>query len=541
MDIKNGGILKYRDWIFWWICFCTPFIAVNKNLFPWGTFWGGTFSHNLVAYPLFMGLFYSLYLQWSGKEVFIYNKWLLFFVCGAILIETLAIVHGAYVFPYWDMIDGTSLPDKSRIAHVVLILQENGWLIDGKTVKRILFFYSLVKDTLLRIIIPYGGIYMIYCWYRNDHKRAVFVMEKAVISSIILLFVYCTIELFALCGNTFFTKLLFSLDNMLHFQGADKATEVEQWLSHWTLISKQMRGFFTEPSLLGIYANVMSAFLWYRILIDASKWAICCNVLLDLVVVLTSSRAAVGMQLGMLVIFIILITYKRDKELIKRGMIIGVSAVVALFVGVFFIKSLFLQSNKNVQIQSNKYASYVKGDVEGYFQSNIGSLMNKSSRSNSARYTYAYVALRTGMVHPVIGVGERFRSGYALKYIPEWGRNNREIKKYVEKLEEKGLWTNFPVINEYCENFATKGVIGLLWYLLPLLIGVMKMISLFRKSLGMNSVRYILFIELLVGIALAGLNNRWSMFYTPWIIFAIILIMIENEPKECMNVTVKSI
>lgn len=44
---------------------------------------------------------------------------------------------------------------------------------------------------------------MIYCWYRDDYKRALNIMGKAVMVSTAMLLVYCLIELFALCGNVF--------------------------------------------------------------------------------------------------------------------------------------------------------------------------------------------------------------------------------------------------------------------------------------------------------------------------------------------------
>ena len=83
----------------------TPWASMNPWMFQW---WGkiyGPLNGTLVVYPLTIGIIYSLYLQYKGKNVFVYNKWIAAFFVGSMLVELITIAHGAYSFPYWEMID----------------------------------------------------------------------------------------------------------------------------------------------------------------------------------------------------------------------------------------------------------------------------------------------------------------------------------------------------------------------------------------------------------------------------------------------------
>ena len=509
---------------------------MNRNLFPWGSFFGGAFSHEMVAWPLLVGILYSVYLQWKGESVFVYNKWIIAFICGAFLIELISIVHGSYIFPYWDLIDNSFIPEKSRVRAIILLLQEHGWFQDEEVNLHLFLGYTFIKDSLLNVLVPYGGMYMIYCWYQDDYKRAISVMEKAVMVSTLLLFGYCVIELFALWGEPFSQDVLFKLDMLLHYPEADEVDYVERWLKNWTLYAKQLRGYFTEPSFLGMYANVMASFLWYRILKDSSKWAIVCNLILGVIVVLTSSRAAVGIYCSMLILLIVVMLYKRDRRLFLKGSVIVVSSVLAFSFGLFSIKNIIVDSNKKV-VDSNKYATYIKADAEGYFESNVGSITNVKARSNPARYTYAYCALKTGMEYPILGVGHKFYSAYAPNYIPEWGKSNSEVKRYLKKTREKGILAeSFPVLNEYLHIFATKGIIGLVWDMLAFLFISWMTLKILKKSIEEKIPECVLFLELLLGIALWGMNIALGLFYSSWVVFAIVVLAIEKEIKRKIEI-----
>lgn len=147
MDIKS------RDYIFFWICFLTPWASMNPWMFQW---WGkiyGPLNGTLVVYPLTIGIIYSLYLQYKGKNVFVYNKWIAAFFVGSMLVELITIAHGAYIFPYWEMIDLASIPTRIQNTYIGSLFRGSGGIFSSWLLNRIYLFSYLTKEAFICAII----------------------------------------------------------------------------------------------------------------------------------------------------------------------------------------------------------------------------------------------------------------------------------------------------------------------------------------------------------------------------------------------------
>lgn len=496
---------KCRDNIFFWICFLTPFVNINPWLFKeWGRIFG-PLNGCLVVFPLVVAIIYSLYLQFIGKSIFVYNKWITRFLWGMVILELITLIHGAYIFPYWGGIDSAIIPERIRDSYIGALLQKSIFGDFSDFSGRIYFFCYLLREEVVWTVAFWGGSYLVYCWYKNDYKRALVVMEKGIEASIFVLIIYCLIELFALCGNVFFARCLGTMDFVLH-------PNITSTLAHWTICTKQMRGFFCEPSNFGMYAGVMSSFLWYKILVENKRLAITCNLLLSFFVILASSRAAFGIYCGMLVLLFVLLLYKCERILFIRGGVILISAVVVFFTGTFFIRI----------IHTEQVPFWITGDTYGYLNSNLGSLTKIHERSNGARYAFAYAALKAGIEHPFLGVGKKFYLSYAVDNVPEWGKSNQEVLSAYKMQRKEPLDNIFPVYNWYCELFATRGIVGVVWYLFPFVFAAWKIAMLFKTVAGVVVQECMLFLELLLVLALWGINNSAPcLYYTLWVVLGV--------------------
>ena len=136
------------------------------------------------------------------------------------------------------------------------------------------------------------------------------------------------------------------------------------------------------------------------------------------------------------------------------------------------------------------------------------------------------------MEHPILGVGERFHAAYAPKYIPEWGRDNSEVKKHISYLKEKWPFEayefTFHALNEYLAIFVAKGVVGVALYMIPFIFIVWKIMWLLKKQVN-ETITCILVLELLLGVALDGLNCTWELFYSTWITIAIAILFLQKN------------
>lgn len=105
---------------------------------------------------------------------------------------------------------------------------------------------------------------------------------------------------------------------------------------------------------------------------------------------------------------------------------------------------------------------------DNYITRNIQSVASTQKRSNGARYGMTVASFRVGLEHPIFGVGRGFESLYMEEVLPEFAKGNEEIHGWMENSRNKGITKmGCFILNQYTEEFATGGAIGLIIFLIP--------------------------------------------------------------------------
>ena len=142
----------------------------------------------------------------------------------------------------------------------------------------------------------------------------------------------------------------------------------------------------------------------------------------------------------------------------------------------------FLGSNLFMSTFINKKSNTTEVSVTTimteYIDSNATSLANPDKRSNRARYSIMEADFRIGLDYPILGVGRGLRNGYIPQYLPEKGKQNGEVKMWLQYRENLGiLKSGFPSLGEYTVRFGETGILGLLVFLAPVLFLIFSMIK----------------------------------------------------------------
>ena len=222
---------------------------------------------------------------------------------------------------------------------------------------------------------------------------------------------------------------------------------------------------------------------------------------------MTKARTPVAMYWGLLGLFIVtVIVYTRKKYFRQIAGILTVSAL-SLLLSLSFMK-IFMVQQQEVS-------------VESYLSDNVGSLTKGNARSNGARYALIRSNFKTGIEHPVFGVGNQLTSSYTVHNFNEYDLQNREVQLWVRSIKEKGvLRYGLDAMNEYVSQFAQYGIIGLLVFLFPLFFILIQLFHKLKHTDRDEQLDTLAVTLSLIGSAVAGCNGSLTLLYTYWVILA---------------------
>ena len=228
-------------------------------------FLGGIFGKRLVFYPLFFGFIYTLYCQYKYKNVLVnFDKFIKFTIVylGGICLST---IIGVIDYPYYDLIINAPVVQIEKLQIVIGVLNKFGINTDEQVLTIFWIAIRSLKNIIFEFIYTFGSSYMIYCWYYDNWRKAFNIVIKAVLTSLIIVFAYCGIELFYLAGNDYAKNILVTITPYLH--------TVKSSYNWWPplLLRGQLRSIFAEPSYYGIYFAFAMPFLWYCFIIANKK------------------------------------------------------------------------------------------------------------------------------------------------------------------------------------------------------------------------------------------------------------------------------
>ena len=243
---------------------------------------------------------------------------------------------------------------------------------------------------------------------------------------------------------------------------------------------------------------------------------------------LTKSRTANVLFIGEMILLIIFSLWKR--QFLKRTIFIIVFSFVTFIVATFSLN--FMPGSP--QGSSMGYGNEGNAEMALYLEDNLGSLTTTNKRSNRARFSILEACVAIGKDYPLLGVGKSLRHAYIPDYLSKDGRENSEVKSWINNQKEKGIMkSGFPALGEYCTRFAETGIFGLVVYLLPsfyLARMLLKRIHLAEDQ--QEKERCIFFFISFAGIMASGLGDNLTITCAYWILMGLGYALILSPYKK---------
>lgn len=278
----------------------------------------------------------------------------------------------------------------------------------------------------------------------------------------------------------------------------------------------QLRSVFAEPSYFGIYTAFAVPFLWYLVYKNRIIIGALLTFLLAFLLFLTKARTGFMLLLGEIVLLLLFfIIFERNRIFLKKTSSV-VLCILLSFVGSNLFMSTFI--NK----KSNTTEVNVTTTMTEYIDSNATSLANPDKRSNRARYSIMEADFRIGLDHPILGVGRGLRNGYIPQYLPEKGKQNGEVKMWLDFREKLGIFrSGFPMLGEYTVRFGETGIIGLSAFLAPVLFLIFSMVEKIICKTFQYKLEYEMFLISLFGIIASGIGDNLNITYCCWVLLGL--------------------
>lgn len=454
---------KFYDierWLFYMWIVTMPIQALPKR-YPIPTFMKDV-PHCVLIVAFVFSMVFFIHNYDIRKEI---PQWVKKYLTFCIVWPILCTGIGILYFPYWDASTDEFLRNTWLIQKIACIYHE---ILDNTFLLHLKYGQFLIYQTVNQVLLPLLGIPFIF-WIAFKKKGNTYILQTLSKMALIvgsILAAYSLIETaWLLTDNHFLANILKTLYTCIWDPGTDK--------DHWwpmLLWKGRLRSFYGEPGHFGVMAMFILPFLWYRVFELEKKGTAILLVFFSFMVFMTHSRTALavfGVEILVLTILSAISRYPGWKQYILRVLV----ATVLSF-------GLYVTAPIGVSWLSN--TSYSPEQVEK-FQSDISSITSNNQRSNGARLGNFVAKINVAKQHLLFGVGTNLESRYMVDNIPDFAKDNSEIKSW-SKMTVQELGSGFASINEFAVILVEYGLIGLFLYLFPiayLLVTVVK----FRKIL----------------------------------------------------------
>ena len=509
--------LSGKDSVFLLSSISLIFINIPKTLEL--NFLFSTMSGKLTVYFLLIG-----FIVWTIKnrgillkKISVSNDVNLFirYITVYFIIVILSMIFGLHNYPYFDDILAGPYEQVDKLNHVYNFLQRLNLYF---TKENLLSFWMIarpIKGLLLELLYTFVFSYMIYSWYKSNWERGIFLLNKGILISVIIILLYSVIELFFLLGNLEAAGILSIINPYIH-----QIANGDWWPP--LLWYGQLRSLFAEPSYYGIYSAFAMPWLWYGFIKahDYRKNLYGLIIFLfSFCLFLTKARTAVLLFVGEIFIFTIYtLIYRR--LLLRKYCIVFLCSMLAFFSSTVFI---------NHEVQNNK--EFKVTTAESYLADNMASVASADKRSNRARYSIMEAHFRIGLDHPFLGVGYSLRQAYIPDYLPDSAFSNNEIQGWLDFQRENGIMkSKFPPLGDYLVRFAETGLLGVIIFLMPALYLLFNNVKVLRRPYvdDTSKLACIFFSISFFGILASGIGDTLNITYCYWLLLGIGYAMIEG-------------
>ncbi len=574
---------QIRDIIFFMICITFPFYLIPKAFEVSGIV-GGHFSTNLAFYPIFLFFIYTFYCHVKYRNVLIYQKQFVKFTLIYLTIMMVSIALGIndylnIVNNEKDLIEQVKYYEKAVKFLAIFNLQiEETILCDFIIVT--IFIKRIIWDYIFGFFLSY----VIFCMYYNDWRKAVKLISKAVLIITIVIAAYNIVEIFYLCGNEYAKNILIKINPYIYnmskwdginwppilWNGAIRGIFTEAshygiyfafaipflWIRFFDNGNKYSKVILTLTMFITtciFMTNARTAYgvYFFQIVIAAIIFKFSKNTFYfkrTIIIFLTSIFVFIGTSYFMDNYFIkynqkiaqqvtnstpkntnhnkIDTRFSKDKNESKTNEHKTVKQQI--IVSDEKNESKEGKNNKidtSINIEDKKKNSnfinsiYVKSYK--FFDNNLLSLFNVNKRSNSARFSMMYSNIRIALDNPFFGSGPNLRHVYVSNYIPDFGKNNNEVKSWLNRQKEQGLYRYaFPKLGEYTVRIAETGIIGLVAFLYPMIYLLKYLFKAICKC-DHNLLMYFALMLSIISTLFANIGDSLNVFGIIWILLGI--------------------
>lgn len=496
---------RVRNTLFFLMVFVLIFDSVPKPIQM--NFIGGPVGGKLEFYPLMAAFIYSFYCQYRYRNVFVDFKVFCKYAAIFVGMMMLATIVGLIDYPYYDLILNGPADQIEKLPKVMSFLQAHGIFVEQKHLMQVWLIVREIKGVLLEAFWCLGGAYLVYAWYKDEWSQALRLAVRAVTCSCCVLLVYAIVEVLYLVGNETAKEILSFINPYIH----PIVTSHGWWPP--LLWKGQLRLVFPEPSNVGNYIAFGLPLIWYGyIQADTNRRAaLPLTMVMAFLVFMTKARTAYAMLAGMLLLLVCLIFGGRQYELLKKFAVLIVCVTIGFVGYVSFVKTTSLS-------RANQAQSVVQRTLED----NLVSLASNNKRSNGARYGLLKAHFRTGLQHPLLGVGKGLTGVYvADNFTPEEAANG-EISSWIRYQEERGPMAagySMPdAMNEFVSRFSSTGILGLGTFLFPFAYVLLRLL---KKWVIRKDLTAMMMMLALISSMMAGCNGSLNLMYAVWLLLGL--------------------
>lgn len=150
------------------------------------------------------------------------------------------------------------------------------------------------------------------------------------------------------------------------------------------------------------------------------------------------------------------------------------------------------------------------------------SLASNNKRSNGARYGLLKAHFRTGLQHPLLGVGKGLTGVYVADNFTLEEAANREISSWIRYQEERGPMAagySMPdAMNEFVSRFSSTGILGLGTFLFPFAYVLLRLL---KKWVIRKDLTAMMMMLALISSMMAGCNGSLNLMYAVWLLLGL--------------------
>lgn len=510
-EIMNRKICNI---IFFLMCFSLIFDDIPKAIQL--NFLGGPVGNKLIVYPLLIGVIYTAYCYYRHNFILPNIRQFSNYILAFIIIMILSTIHGLFIYPYYDLVLNGPINQIEKLPKVLNLLAAHGIYVDSRLLMQAWVIIRQLKGIIMEAFWCFGGAYMVYCWYRKDWHQAINVMMLGISASFIVLFLYALIEIPYLAGNSMATNILKSINPYIHAI----VTNHGWWPP--LLWKGQLRLVFAEPSHVGNFIAIGLPIIWYMYFSQRGwqkYFALTISFAMSFLVFMTKARTAWGMMAGMFALLLCLILWGKQFGLLKK------CSILAICIGIGFFGFIQFEQYTSAGAMATKEDVAVQA-----LESNLTSLASSNKRSNGARYALLKAHFRTGVEHPLLGVGKGLTSAYVHDHFTYEESKNREVADWIRYQDERGpMASGYSIpdaMNEFVSRFSSTGVLGLLIFFYPFAYTTLRLLIKWRRENKLIT----MFIALaLISSIMAGCNGSVNILYAVYLLLGIGYAMILGE------------